>query len=497
MRQTEYDARPTMSLFDSHRASRGQPTKEERVLRVAELNRSVKSLLEGRFSDVWVEGEIADFTRSAPGHLYFTLNDETEAAQLRCVMFRSDAMRARATLEQGARIRLRGKPTLYEQRGTFQFVASAAITSGDGDLAAKLEQLKKRLDAEGLFAVERKRALPRFPRIVGVVTSTSGAAMHDILRVAAGRAAVRIVVADCRVQGADAPASIVSALERIQQLPGLDVVIVGRGGGSAEDLVAFQDESVVRAIARARVPVVSAVGHETDVTLADLVADLRAATPSNAAELVVPDARLLERELEGWVRRLERAMEGFVDGERIRLERLERALATPRAALALARRRLNDARARLEKYFPRELAKRRVTLATLERRLYESDPRRRLAARRARLVALESRLARAISVIIDDRRRELVRSASSANALSSSISGGPRSRFAELVGKLDALSPLSVLTRGYAIVVGPNGRAITSASDVATGDRLAIRFASGSLVAITESIDGSRKAVEP
>jgi exodeoxyribonuclease VII large subunit len=479
-----------MSLFDSHRAGKPATQKpEERVLRVAELNRAVRGHLETRFGEVWVEGEIADFTRSAPGHLYFTLNDEQEPAQLRCVMFRSDAMRAKAKLGPGARVRLRGKPTLYEQRGTFQFVASVALSAGDGDLAAKLEQLKKKLDAEGLFALERKRALPRLPRVVGVVTSTSGAAMHDILRVSAGRSAVRIIVADCRVQGEGAPASIVLALTLLQRLTELDVIIIGRGGGSAEDLVAFQDEAVVRAIAACRVPIVSAVGHETDVTLADLVADMRAATPSNAAELVVPDRRLLERELDSWVRRLERAMDGVIDGERLRLERLQRELAEPRTLIASSRRRLDDARTRLSRVLPRKLASHRARLGALERRLGGADPRRRLAERRARLVALESALVRAMEQLIGSHRRTLAGTSARVSAHREMLTSDARERLASLAGKLDALSPLAVLTRGYAIVTGPSGKAVVDANAVTTGDRLVIRLARGRVEAVTTAVE--------
>lgn len=457
-------------------------------MRVAELNRVAKAMLETRVGEVWVEGEVSDFTRSAPGHLYFTLNDETEPAQLRCVMFRSDAMRAKAKLGPGARVRLRGKPTVYEQRGTYQLVVQAALPQGEGELAAKLEALKKKLDAEGLFALDRKRALPRFPRVIGVVTSTTGAAMHDILRVASERSAVRIVVADCRVQGTDAPPSICDALAAIQRVPEIEVVIVGRGGGSAEDLVAFQDERVVRAIAGCRVPVVSAVGHETDVTLSDLVADVRAATPSNAAELVVPDARLLERELESWTRRLERAMEGVLDGERLRLERLQRSLGDPRQLLGASRRRVEELRARLERTLPRVLARRRNALTVLERRLGEFDPRRQLVDRRGRLVALERRLARAVEQRIDAERRALVRADASLHEQRDALTSHAREQLARLAGKLDALSPLAVLTRGYAIVTAPSGKAVVRASELREGDRVTLRFAHGTATATTESV---------
>ncbi len=478
-----------MSLFDSYRGGRRAPSNEDRVLRVAELARAVRASLEGGFAEVWVEGEIADFTRSAQGHLYFTLSDESEPAQLRCVMFRSDAMRSRAPLRTGARVRLRARATLYEQRGTFQLVASLALPAGEGDLAARLEALKKKLEAEGLFALEKKRPLPRFPRAVGVVTSTSGAAMHDILRVAAERCPVRIVVADCRVQGADAPASIVAAIEAIQRLPELEVVIVGRGGGSAEDLVAFQEEAVVRAIAACRVPVVSAVGHETDVTLADLAADVRAATPSNAAELVVPDRRLLERELESVVRRLERAMDARLDGRRLALEALARKLDDPRTALAAARRRLDESRRRLDTTLPRRLSRERAAFALLERRLLDADPRRRLAERRHRLASLESKLGPAMERVLGERRAALDTRASALSVRGEHLTESRRRALGELAARLDALSPLAVLTRGYAIALDGRGKAIRQASDLAAGDRFVLRLGRGKVRARAESID--------
>lgn len=456
-----------MSLFDSYRANTKPPKEEERVLRVAELNRAVRGTLEGGFSDIWVEGEIAQCTKSAPGHVYFTLVDETEPAQLSCVMFRSDAMRARAKLETGARVRVRGRATLYVQSGRFQLAVTHAMPAGAGDQAARLEALRKKLDAEGLFATARKRSLPRLPRVVGVVTSTSGAALHDILEVSRSRCPVRVVVADCRVQGVDAPRSIVAALAAIQRLPEVEVVIVARGGGSSEDLAAFQDESVVRAIAACRVPIVSAVGHETDVTLSDFAADLRAATPSNAAELVVPDRRMLESALENGVRRLERAMDGYLDGHRLELERRSRKLEDPRTALASARRRLDEQRTRLAVALPRRIAKNRASLVFLDRRLFELDPRRKLAERRMRLFALEGRLRPAMHRLVQTQGSEL----------------------AELAAKLDALSPLAVLTRGYAIALDADGRAVRRARDVKVGDALTLRLGDGRVRARAEAIE--------
>ncbi|HKP61315.1 MAG TPA: exodeoxyribonuclease VII large subunit, partial [Polyangiales bacterium] len=273
------------------------PVADDTVYRVAQLNREVRSALERKYGSVWVAGELSDVTHAASGHVYFTLNDEQEPAQVRGVMFGNDARRSKARLVDGSRVKLLGQLSLFTPRGSYQLIARLALPQGLGDLHANFERVRLKLEAEGLLAPERKRKLPHLPRILGVVTSRQGAALHDIVRCAQSRCPLRIVVSPCQVQGPDAPVSIVAALEMIQHLRRLDVVIVGRGGGAAEDLVAFNDERVARAIAACRVPVISAVGHEVDVSIADLVADVRAATPSNAAELAVPERRTLQAEL--------------------------------------------------------------------------------------------------------------------------------------------------------------------------------------------------------
>ncbi|MGB5195095.1 MAG: exodeoxyribonuclease VII large subunit, partial [Polyangiales bacterium] len=313
---------------------------EERVFRVSEVNRAVRLELEAEWASVLIEGELSDVKRSQQGHVYFSLNDEEEPAQLRGVMFRSDVGRTKAPLENGARVRFRGKLSLYQARGQFQLIARSAKLAGEGDLAAQFRKLRAKLEAEGLLDHARKRPLPELPRVVGVVTSRTGAALHDIMRVAAERCPVHILVADCRVQGETAPRSIVSALELVQRVNDLDVVIVSRGGGSAEDLWAFNDESVARAIAACRVPVVSGVGHEVDVTIADLVADVRAATPSNAAEIVVPEREALLREVQSLERRLSQAFDSRIGGLRLTLERLLRPLYDARRVIVPVRREL-------------------------------------------------------------------------------------------------------------------------------------------------------------
>ena len=329
-----------MPLFE--RLEKHDHDGEERVFRVSEVNRAVRATLEDHWGSVLIEGELSDVRRSQQGHVYFSLNDEEEPAQLRGVMFRSDVGRTKAPLEDGARVRFRGTLSLYQARGQFQLIARSAKLAGEGDLAAQFRKLKAKLEREGLLDAGRKRELPGLPRVVGVVTSKSGAALRDIMRVAAERCPVRILVADCRVQGETAPASIIAALELMQRVEELDVVIVSRGGGSAEDLWAFNDEGVARAIAASSVPVVSGVGHEVDITIADLVADVRAATPSNAAEIVVPARASLLREVRSLERRLTQAFDNLVGGLRLVLERALRPLYGARRVIAPVRRELDQ-----------------------------------------------------------------------------------------------------------------------------------------------------------
>ena len=476
----------TLPLFDRPDA-RDDEERDRRVLRVAEINRIVRASLESQWSDVWIEGELSDVRKAPSGHVYFCLNDEEVPAQLTGVMFRSDARRAKARLERGEVVRMRGSLTLYEPRGTFQLVARIALPAGEGDLHAQFQRVKKKLDAEGLLAQERKRKLPAMPSVVGVVTSESGAAMHDIIRVARARCPVRIVVADCRVQGQEAPASIVAAIKRIQELPGLDVVIVGRGGGSQEDLWAFNHESVARAIASCRVPTVSAVGHEVDVTIADLVADVRAATPSNAAELVVPDRQALLTELDASQRRLERALETRTGRLRLALERLDKRLHDPRRALGLVRRRLDGLRHGVATHTRARIATSRSALATLVTRLHRTDPRQKLARDRHALAKLTARLEAAPGPEMARRSRAIGQLALQLGATSRAFVATRRARLDATSHRLEALSPRAVLARGYAIVLHRDV-ALLSATGVSAGDAVRVVLNAGELDATVTAV---------
>jgi exodeoxyribonuclease VII large subunit len=461
---------------------------QERTLTVAGLNRAVRYELERNWNDVWVVGEVMDLTQASSGHLYFTLSDEAEPAQVRVVMFRSDARRLRVPLENGARFRVHGGLTLYEARGGFQMVARAAQPAGEGDLAAHFRKLVQKLEAEGLLDPARKRPLPVLPRCIGLVTSDAGAAVHDVIRVAHQRCPVRIVLSPCLVQGPEAPLSIVRALELVQRVPELDVVIVTRGGGSAEDLWAFSDERVVRAIARCRVPVVSGVGHEVDVTVADLVADVRAATPSNAAELVVPEQGALREQLEGVLRRLERAMDARIDREQLVLSRWLAKLRDPRRALGAAQGGLRSLDARLQKAITRSLVRREDTLAELTKRLGPLDPRNRLAMQRAALTRLNGRLERSPQRWLAPRERTFSQLCQQLTHGANTRLLSPQHNLAALVARLEALSPLAVLSRGYAIAFSERTqRALRSVNEAQAGDGVRLRLADGELRARIET----------
>ena len=438
---------------------------QAQVLSVAELDRRLKRVVETVTIDVWVEGEVSGANAAASGHVYFTLKDEREDAVIECVMYRSAPVRARQLIADGARLQLRGRATVWAPRGRLQFVAEQAQPTGRGALLEALENLKNKLLGEGLFAPERKKPIPSDAAVIGVVTSASGAAIHDIAKVAFNRGGARIVLSPTLVQGQEAARMLVEALDRIERMRDLDVIIVGRGGGSAEDLMVFNDEAVVRRIAACRVPVVSAVGHETDTTLTDLVADARAATPSQAAEMLVADARARTQSIRQMCARLRQAARARLAEDRVALSMLQPGLARFRAALAEHAQALDDVRQRLSEASKGDRLRRWMDLQRLERGLAGRHPRAVIASSRAALGPLAVRLDRAARARID-----------SASA-----------RLAACSARLDAMSPLGVLGRGYAIVTTEQKRAVRSASEVAAGQRLSIRVHRGDFWAKVEA----------
>lgn len=452
---------------------------EPAVLSVFDVNTRARALLERHAADVWVEGEIRDFTRAGQGHVYFTLADDR--AQLRCIMYRSDAQRVRFEMAVGVKVRIRGGLTLYEARGAFQLAARIVLLAGEGERAIEVAKLRQTLAQEGLFDPTKKRPLPSHPRTVGVVTSRDGAAWHDIVKVAFARFPVRLVLVHATVQGEDAPLSIVRALAWVQKVRAVDVVIVARGGGASEDLRAFDDERVARAIATCRVPIVSGVGHEVDVTLADLCADVRAATPSNAAELVVPSRESVTRLLERDQRNLERAMDQTIDANRLKLERLTKRLRDPRARTRAPRALLNQCDRILERSIKNHVGDQRLQLRVAIEALSRLEPRAQLARDRARIEALQARLLPALQRKLEAERRTVDRAAESLPlAMQSFVHEGRQTLRAQGLA-LHALSPLAVLDRGYAIALRKNGEALRDAGEAKPGEKLTLRLAKGSV----------------
>jgi exodeoxyribonuclease VII large subunit len=440
------------------------PPKAERVLAVSELVRAARTMLEARFADVRVEGEISGLKKSGNGHIYFTLKDAE--AQVDCVMFSREAARLKFKVADGLQVRVRGRLTIYEGRGKFQMTVSAMEPAGAGALALAFEQLKQKLAAEGLFEQSRKRPLPFLPRRIGVVTSAQGAVIRDIVRVAHRRCPVPILLAAAPVQGEGAAVALAAALRQLATVPDVDVIIVARGGGSLEDLWAFNEEALARAISACRVPVISAVGHETDFTIADFVADLRAPTPSAAAELAVPVAAELAIQLQILGRRLARGMETEFRGCRLTLERARARLGDPRRLIDQKRQAGDDLVTRGLQALRGQLARQRTALRALETRLYRGHPQRRIADQRAGMLALERRLAAAATAMIARRRRALD----------------------GVHAKIETMSPLKVLERGYSLTRGPDGRVIASVAGVTPGEAVTVILHDGELATQVEAI---------
>lgn len=454
---------------------------DPKVLSVADLSRRLRRAVEATATRVWVEGEVKNTKVAASGHVYFSLRDEREDALLDCVMYRTSALRVGRLIVDGARVEVRGSASFFVPRGRVQIVADVARPRGRGALLEALEALKHKLAAEGLFDATKKRRLPAEPKIIGIVTSASGAAVHDIARVAFRRGGARLLVARASVQGPTAPREIEVALDLLERVKGVDVIIVGRGGGASDDLSAFQDERVVRRIARCRVPVVSAVGHEIDVTLTDLVADLRAATPSQAAEMVVPERRGQQNEARRLSVALGRAMQEYLDECRQQVDRNVLRLGDPHRAIADARQAVDDLEARMTGRLTASLATARSDALRLAARIAARHPRASIAMERGELDGATLRLAAAMRTRIARERSAFSPVATKMSELPKASVVERRRSLASLAARLDGLSPLSVLSRGYAVALGPSGSALLRASDVSEGDAIVVRLHDGSL----------------
>lgn len=399
---------------------------EREPLSVSELNARIKGLIESDpvLGSVYVRGELSNYKVYPSGHHYFTLKDAESS--LRCVMFRSAASKLRFRPESGMRVTAWGRVAVYPRDGAYQLYCEGLMPEGAGDLQVAYEQLKAKLAAEGLFDPAHKKPIPRYPERIAVITSSAGAAVHDIIRVLRKRWPVaKVMLLPVRVQGVEAPPEIAGALRYANKYRVADVIITGRGGGSIEDLWAFNDERVARAIYASELPVISAVGHEPDVTIADFVADLRAATPSNAAELVAPDVSEL-------------------------------------------RDAIRSAAARLDQAIDRGLTQRRTALTELASRRVMQSPTGFIDQRRLELDSIRLRLDAAATGRLHRERQE----------------------FARLAAKLDALSPLKVLGRGYSIALDAEGCAVREADQLKAGDKLDLRLSRGGAKCLVESVYG-------
>lgn len=436
---------------------------EREVLTVSQLNARARSLLEEVFPRVWVEGELSNLARPSSGHMYFTLKDS--GAQVRCALFRQHATRVRMDLRDGLQVRARGRVSLYEGRGDYQLILDSLEPAGDGALRQAFDALKAKLLAEGLFASDRKRALPSHPRRIGVITSPSGAALHDIISVFARRAPfIELVISPTAVQGRDAAPQIVRALERADRA-GFDALILARGGGSLEDLWPFNEEQVARAVAACQTPIISAVGHETDVSISDFVADVRAPTPSAAAELLSPDAQALLRQLARSYRQLQHSMRSCLSRERMRLDHLRKRLRHPGERLAQQAQRLDELELRLQRAFRQRVTLQEQRLNTLHLRLQQQHPARSITTMNERLELLKQRLPRAMHLRMQQQQQV----------------------FNNLAQTLHLVSPLATLGRGYSILLDGTGKAIRSQHETEPGQRLTARLGEGQLSLRVES----------
>ncbi len=451
-----------------------EPRQLRRIWPVRELVGQVRSLIEQEYGDVWVEGEISNYRPAPSGHLYFTLKDAE--AQLPIVLFRRHASLLRFRPEDGLHVLVRGRVSVYEQRGQMQLVGETMEPVGAGSLQIAFEQLKERLKAEGLFEAARKRALPAFPRCVGIITSPTGAVIRDFLNVVGRRhSGLNVLLYPVSVQGDSAPAEIEAALAQLNAAEGLvDLIVLARGGGSLEDLAAFNNEGVARAIAASRLPVVSAVGHETDFTIADFVADLRAPTPSAAAELVTEVPHKIAERLAEQEHRLERAARYQLLSARQHFNRVQvsRAEARMTAALHRLEQRLDDLCFGAEAAVRGWIRSRCDRVAGLGASVLRHDPRQRLAHAGAHLADFRART---------DRSMERKMEAAS-------------SRLGALDARLHSLSPLAVLGRGYALVLDPQGVVVRSAAQLAAGDRVSTRLAEGAFTSRVEETEPNPSA---
>lgn len=442
------------------------PDRQRHVFSVSELNNAAKYLLENQFPAVWLEGEISNLVQPRSGHIYLTLKDDN--AQLRCAMFRGNNLHLNFKPRDGVQVLVRGRLSLFTPRGDYQLIIDQMEQAGLGALQRAFEQLKAKLQAEGLFDDARKRPVPLRPGRIGVITSPTGAAIHDIISVLQRRFPLtEIIVYPTLVQGNEAPAQICAAIAKANARQECDVLIVGRGGGSLEDLWSFNDEKVARAIAASELPIVSAVGHQIDFTIADFVADLRAPTPSAAAELLSADADEMLSALAGYEQWLDDFMQSRIDNYRQRLQWLTRQLKHPGKRLEEHAQRLDELDLRLRQSIQRQLQLQQSHLNTARARLQSHTPVHALLACRRQLETLSGSLQKAMQARLNNEGRDI----------------------GHLAQRLNTVSPLNTLGRGYSILQTPAGDVVQNAQQVQPGDSLRARLRQGELrCTVTEII---------
>lgn len=452
----------------------GMETRRD-IYTISRLNSELRQVLEGSFPLLWVQGEISNLSAPRSGHLYFSLKDSH--AQIRCALFRNKRNLLRFAPANGDEVLLRARVALYEPRGDCQLIVEHMEPAGVGSLRQAFEDLKAKLQAEGLFESERKLPLPAYPGTIGVISSPSGAAVRDILHVLRRRfPAAAVILYPAAVQGAAAPAELREALQLALARKEVDVLIIGRGGGSEEDLAVFNDEALARAIAASTIPVISAVGHETDFTIADFVADRRAPTPSAAAELATPDGANLTRHCAQLENRLRQSMRRELKGARTALQQLHGRLqrVSPQTRLYQQQQRLDEIQVRLARSMQLVLANRERALQHALERLRGLHPQRELRDLKGRLVQLHRQLQRSMQRALQSRRE----------------------RLQSMLRALQVVSPLATLERGYSIVLrGEDAAVVRNSTQVAVGDAVRIRLASGELTATVESV--ANEAGEP
>ncbi|MBN1255568.1 MAG: exodeoxyribonuclease VII large subunit [Deltaproteobacteria bacterium] len=437
---------------------------ERRILTVSQLTAGIKDLLESTFGEVWVEGEVSNLRRPPSGHLYFTLKDEN--SQIRGVIFKQQSRYLRFELEDGQHVICWGRVGIYERRGEYQIILDYAEPKGIGSLQLAFEQLKGRLAAEGLFDEERKRPLPALPRRIGIVTSPSGAVIRDMLHILRRRFEnVEVLLYPVKVQGEGAAQEIAQGIEYLGEYGAVDVIIVGRGGGSLEDLWAFNEEAVARAICASSIPIISAVGHETDFTIADFVADVRAPTPSAAAEVVVQQKRDLVRLINVLTERIGRGMDRHVVRRREQVFGVQGRIKDPRRRIEELRLRLDEYWGRFAQATLRTWRENRGRAERLSRLLYAQDPRHEIRSLREALSQLTKALKVGITTLLDYKRKGWEKEGA----------------------RLDAMSPLAILRRGYSITRRlPDGLILREADEVGIHSQVSVRLHRGELLCRVE-----------